>query len=298
MDMQRGRRHKRMINTRHILFIVSGAFDKLAELIQQRVHQGQIGFGAAADVRPNQAEYLHDVQTADFIKYGYEPEFVGRLPVRVVCAPLAADDLEEILLKSEGSIMAQYRRDFSGYEIELKITPEAIKEVARQAYKEGTGARGLMTVLERVLRNYKFELPSTSIRSLEITTEMIADPAAAIGQMLKQNLRFQRALLREEVGRFAERFQAEHGLALQFEDEAVDALVDLSIDTGKTIRGLCEDRFRDFHYGLTLIARRTGKTAFTITRRAVEQPDRELSRWIVETYPHEEGAAPAEPPKA
>jgi len=141
-----------------------------------------------------------------------------------------------------------------------------------------------MTVLERVLREYKFELPSTTIRSLEVTTDVIANPHKTVAAMLKKNFKEQRALLREEVGRFAERFQREHGLALQFEDEAVDALVELSSDSGKTVRALCEERFRDYPYGLGVLARKSGRSAFQITRRAVEQPDRELSRWIVESY--------------
>jgi endopeptidase Clp ATP-binding regulatory subunit ClpX len=284
MDLQRGRQRPRTISTRHILFIVSGAFDRLAGLIKQRVRQGQIGFGAETRELGDESAYLRQVQTADLIQYGFEPEFVGRLPVRVVCEALSAADLEQILLKTEGNILAQYRRDFQGYELELKVTPEAVHEIAQQAHKENTGARGLMTVLERALREYKFELPSTTIRSLEVTTDVIANPHETIAALMKKNLKEQRALLREEVGRFAERFQREHGLALQFEDEAVDALVELSIDSGKTVRALCEERFRDYPYGLGVLARKTGRSAFQITRRAVEQSDRELSRWIVESY--------------
>ena len=286
MEMQRGGRSpKRTVNTRHILFIVSGAFDKLAEQIRQRVHQGRIGFQAAGDPDQADADYLKQIETGDLIKYGFEPEFVGRLPVRVICEALGPADLEDILLKSEGSILQQYQDDFLGYEgIELTATREALAEIAHQAHKEKTGARGLMTVLERTLREFKFELPSTSVKALELNTQVIATPRQALNALLKKNRTAQRGVLREEVGRFAGRFQAEHQLTIEFDDEAVDALVELSVSTDKTIRALCEERFRNFQHGLTLVARNTGRTTFTITRKVVENPDREVSSWLAASF--------------
>ena len=161
MDFQRraGPR-KRTINTRHILFIVSGAFDKLADQVKRRVQSSQIGFAAAGRERAgDDSDLLNLAQSRDFIEYGMEPEFVGRLPVRVACQTLTPGDLEKILLTSEGSILQQYRADFSGYGIDFEITLDAVREIATQAHAEHTGARGLMTVLERVLRDFKFELP-------------------------------------------------------------------------------------------------------------------------------------------
>ena len=99
MDMQRGGKpRKKTLNTRHILFIVSGAFDKLSEDIRQRLTQASIGFGAdAVDKESDASRFLHHAETRDFIKYGFEPEFVGRLPVRVACDALDRDDLAAIL---------------------------------------------------------------------------------------------------------------------------------------------------------------------------------------------------------
>ncbi len=283
MQMQRGgAQAARTINTRHILFIVSGAFDKLAEIIRHRAGQSRIGFGHASAANMADREALHQVQTADLIQYGFEPEFIGRLPVRVICDPLSAEDLERILLTSEGSVLRQYKRDFEGYDgIEMNVTREAIKAIAAQAYQEGTGARGLMTVLERALREFKFELPSTSLKSLEITTATLDDPRRALTAMLAANRREHRELLRSEVNRYAERFVAEHGVTIEFADEAIDALVDLSIARDKTIRALCEEIFRDYPHGLGLLARTSGSAVFTITRAMVESPDAELSRLIV-----------------
>ncbi len=190
MDMQRGGESNapRTINTRHILFIMSGAFDTLPTLIKRRVQSSQIGFGQKdADTKDADAAYLHAVQTRDFIEYGLEPEFIGRLPVRVICDPLDADDLEQIMLKSEGSILRQYERDFTGYGLTLQVTPEAVREVAERAHREKTGARGLMTVLERVLRHFKFELPSTGIDRLKVDLDTITDPDKALQALLEQN---------------------------------------------------------------------------------------------------------------
>jgi len=170
MDLQRrsGPR-RRTINTRHVLFIVSGAFDKLSDQVKRRVRSGQIGFASASRERASDDDdFLGLPKAADFIEYGMEPEFVGRLPVRVACQILTPADLEKILLTSEGSILQQYRADFSGYGIDFEITLDAVREIATQAHAEHTGARGLMTVLERVLRDFKFELPSTAVKTFKI----------------------------------------------------------------------------------------------------------------------------------
>jgi ATP-dependent Clp protease ATP-binding subunit ClpX len=285
MSMQGGgKAGKKSINTRHILFIVSGAFDRLGEQIKRRIESSQIGFGHSGEGVRTESDYLKLGQTPDFIRYGFEPEFIGRLPVRVACEPLDRGDLEKILLQSEGSILSQYREDFKGYEIELSVAPEAITAVAELAEEEKTGARALMTVLEKVFRGFKFELPSTSVRSLTIDRETVADPGQSLKKLLRETQTHQRAVLVKEVERFAERFRVEHGLTLRFEEEATQRLVDLSLEENKTIRSLCERRFRDFHHGLKLIANNTGRTDFDITLKAVEKPDEEISRWVLETF--------------
>ena len=286
MQMQRGGKPaKRTISTRNILFIVSGAFDQLAEQVAKRVENTSIGFKSGDEqAERTDSDYLRLVQTTDFIKYGFEPEFIGRLPVRVSCDPLTADDLEQVLLQSEGSILSQYRGDFKGYGIDCEITSEAIREVAEAAHKEKTGARGLMTVLERVFRNYKFELPSTSIASFEISSDAISDPDTSLKEMLKKNSKAQRDVLRQEVDMFAQRFRKQNGLTMTFTDDAIDALVDESLELDKTIRGLCEEKFRDFHHGLKLIARNRDTSAFEINAAVIADPDDELSKWVVESY--------------
>ena len=293
--MHGGNKKKRTINTRHILFIVSGAFDGLAEQVKKRVQGGQIGFGHTQQELDDTA-YLKEVHSKDLIDYGFEPEFVGRLPVREVCEPLSADDLEAVLLRSEGSILSQYRSDFTGYGIDFAMAPEAITRIAELASKEDTGARGLMTILERLFRDYKFELPSTPIQLFEISAETIDDPTTSLRELLHGNQDAQRKVLRDEVDAFAARFKDEVGLELEFEEAAIDKLVDLSIETDKTMRAICFEKFHDFKYGLPLIAKSSDTKKFVIAVAVIDNPDEELSRWVVESFKKRDAeSADAEP---
>ncbi len=292
MDMQRGGKPRpRTINTRHILFIVSGAFDKLAGQVRKRVESAQVGFAHPGTRLEDDSDALQLVQTQDFMQFGFEPEFVGRLPVRVACHALKPADLEKILLTSEGSVLAQYRADFAGYGIDFDFGPEAIRKVAERAYAEKTGARGLMTVLEQVFRDFKFELPSTAIRSFGVTPETLDDPAKQVKELLRKNSDAQREVLQNEVAGFTKRFQRDHGFDLEFTDDAIAELVDESLARDKTIRGLCEEKFRDFHHGLTLISRSSGSKSFAITRAVIANPEKELSRWVVASFREEKSDA-------
>jgi ATP-dependent Clp protease ATP-binding subunit ClpX len=127
---------------------------------------------------------LKAATTRDFISFGYEPEFIGRLPVRVVCECLNSNDLFEILKYSEGSIIRQYQRAFAAYDIQISFTDDALEEIARQAAEEQTGARGLSTVCERVLRDFKYELPGRGISQLKVDGALVKMPDAALQKVL------------------------------------------------------------------------------------------------------------------
>jgi ATP-dependent Clp protease ATP-binding subunit ClpX len=286
MDMGRGGKpKKRSISTRHILFIVSGAFDKLAEEVRKRIESNEIGFGAPSRKADDDVfEFLHSVETADFIKYGFEPEFIGRLPVRVACDPLGVNDLAQILTTSEGSLLEQYRSDFKGYGVDFRMTPEAIMEIARRAHEEKTGARGLMTIFERVFRDFKFELPSTAIHSFEVTTEAVADPHATLVNMLRENQHLQRGVLRADIVAFQSRFRTATGLEIEFDEEACDALIDLSADKDLSIRALCEMLFRDLEHALNIVSRNTSQVKFVLGKPFVTDTDKALSRMITDSF--------------
>ena len=285
MSMQQGNASpRRTINTRHILFIVSGAFDKLGDRIMKRLKSSEIGFGATAETKDDPSDYLNQVQTRDFIDYGFEPEFIGRLPVRVVCNPLSADDLEEILLSSEGSVLKQYRRDFDGYGIQLDIAPEAIRKIAVMAHKEKTGARGLMTVLERIMRNFKFELPSSGICTLKIDAETVDDPGTKLKKLLTENKDARRKVLEKDIATYAARFKTANGIDLEFNKEALAEIINICLRDNLTILGFCRNRFHDLEHGLKLIAANTQKYSFKITKTFVQNPGKELSRKVTESF--------------
>jgi ATP-dependent Clp protease ATP-binding subunit ClpX len=285
MDIQKGGdAGTRNISTRHILFIVSGAFDKLGEQVQKRVAQRQIGFTDTETSEVEETEYLKQAGTRDFIEYGFEPEFVGRLPVRVVCEHLRPEDLVEIMLKSEGSVLDQYRGDFEGYGIDMSIAADAVHAIAELAHAEKTGARGLMTVLERLFRNFKYELPSTPIRSLDVTKDTVSDPEAALKRVMDHTDSARRDILREELDLYISGFAEAFGIKLSFTKDAAEALLDICTRKGKSVRAECDDRFRDFEYGVKLITRNTGRMSFSVTRKLVENPSDEISKRIAKSF--------------
>ena len=285
MEMQRGgAAGKRTINTRHILFIVSGAFDRLAEQVRHRVESSPIGFSASATGERSDEDYLRLAGTKDLIDYGFEPEFVGRLPIRVVCNSLSGDDLESIMLKTEGNVLEQYREDLDGYGIGVDLTREAIRGIAERAHEERTGARGLMTVLERLFRNFKFELPSTEIRHFEVSKEAVGDPDAALVTLLQTKEVCRREQLEGDAQQFADSFEKEHGLKLQWGKGVLEAIVDTCIADDVTVEAYMRREFHDLEYGLKLISRNTGKTTFTMTKKLLDDPSGELSRRIAASF--------------
>jgi len=153
----------RVLRTRHILFLFSGAF---------------------ASMERSGAQEGHAI-TRDFVRAGIEPELIGRIPVRVALRPLSEDELLRVLTDARESVVAQLECDFESYGIELRFSKSALQEVAHRASSQGTGARGLMTVMEEALRHFKFELPSSEIRFLEVSAEMIRQPHQELDRMLR-----------------------------------------------------------------------------------------------------------------
>jgi ATP-dependent Clp protease ATP-binding subunit ClpX len=281
---QRGRKAPSLINTKHILFIVSGAFGGLEQIIRKRLREATIGFAAKERPLETAEEVLAHGQTPDFIEFGFEPEFIGRLPVRVVCHSLKVDDLFLILKSSEGSIIRQYEQDFAAYGIEVLFADEGLRRIAERAAEEQTGARGLMTVCERVFRDIKFELPSTKVRRFVVTRELVDDPAAELRKILADPSVEERIVARQLVDEFARRFQQTHGMNLRFTEAAADLLVKEALEKGQPVRDLMAGRFKDFQFGLKLVAQNSGQQEFVIDTDAVAAPDKVLSDWVVASY--------------
>ncbi|WFB37518.1 AAA family ATPase [Kiritimatiellota bacterium B12222] len=293
MEMQRGgKAPTRTMSTRHILFIVSGAFTGMNEIIRKRMKTNVIGFSSVAGTEElDEDRLLHAATTRDFVDYGYEPEFIGRLPVRVAFDSLKAQDLLAILEQAEDNILSKYIEDFKGYGIELKVDTQALGEIAERAEAEKTGARGLMTVLEGLLREYKYELPSTAVKELVLTPNMVKNPAADLQALLADNEHAQRDIHLQEIEAFVLRFEEQHGLKLKFHKKAAEAVAKEAEKSGRTVHTVCERLFKDYPYGLKLLQNQTGKKVFSITPAMVKNPDKALSELIMKQYQAGEDAS-------
>lgn len=296
MQMQRGGSgpKKDSVNTRHILFIVSGAFSGLEKLIDARTRSARMGFQADTKTVELDEETFANATTQDFIDYGFEAEFIGRLPVRVVCESLTAADFVKIMHESEGSLLRQYRREFEAYGIQANFSDDAIEMIADLAEDEKTGARALMTVCERLLRDFKYELPSTSVTELSITRELLEnrDEEAAKYRKMASQIDISRAT--EEVKRFTAEFRREHGVGIAFNDAALARLAQIAGENGTSVMQVCRRRFSDYEYGLKLLQRNTGEQFFTLPLEAVENPDDYLSARVVKAYrPNKDGQTSA-----
>jgi ATP-dependent Clp protease ATP-binding subunit ClpX len=179
---QGGRKHPHQefiqLDTTNILFICAGAFGGLEDIIANRVGRRGVGFGAEvrgkADGRPS--DLLNQVMPEDLMKYGLIPEFIGRLPVMATVEDLDMDALVRILTEPKNALTRQYARMFEMDEVELVFTEDSLEAIAAQAIKRGTGARGLRAILEEVLLNTMYDLPSRSdVERVVIDREVVAE---------------------------------------------------------------------------------------------------------------------------
>lgn len=280
---QKGKIEKKTINTRYILFIVSGAFTGLADIVKRRLSKTSLGFGGNVE-RPSDEDYLPRATSEDFVKFGFEPEFVGRLPVHVFCHDLSVEQLFDILKHSEGSLIRQYERAFKAYGIDVLFEDSGLYAIARLAHKEHTGARGLMTVCERTFRDFKFELPSSDVKAFVVREELVENPQETLHRLLHDEAYRLRSTARYDVQKYADQFEREHGIRLAFSDDAVDAVCERAMKEGLPVPNVLRSLLADYGHGLSLIRRNTGQTTFELTREVVEDADGVLSRWIRESY--------------
>jgi ATP-dependent Clp protease ATP-binding subunit ClpX len=166
---QGGRKHPHQefiqIDTSNILFICGGAFDGMEQIIKRRLGKKVIGFGAdlktdEADRNLKEDEYLSKVLPEDLLKFGLIPEFIGRLPVITTLEKLDETALMRILTEPKNALVKQYQRLLEMDDVELEFTEEALQEIAREAIKRNTGARGLRAIIEGIMLDVMFELPS------------------------------------------------------------------------------------------------------------------------------------------
>jgi ATP-dependent Clp protease ATP-binding subunit ClpX len=181
---QGGRKHPQQeclqVDTTDILFICGGAFSGLERIISARSRSTSIGFGAMVDGPEERkaAEILRGVGPEDVLKYGLIPEFVGRLPVVATLEDLDESTLKRILLEPKNALVKQYQRMFEMERIELRLAEEAIGAIARKAIERKTGARGLRSIMENILLDTMFDLPSLEgVAEVVITRQVVEGTA-------------------------------------------------------------------------------------------------------------------------
>jgi endopeptidase Clp ATP-binding regulatory subunit ClpX len=246
-----GKREKRTLNTKNILFIMSGAFNGLEELIKKRLNREGIGFGAEIRSKDERAEYLKQVKAEDLIAYGFESEFIGRLPVTTVFEKLEVDDLYAILKNPNNPIILGKKKDFKSYGIDIQFEEEALYDLAVKAYEEKTGARGLVSAVEKILIKFEKRLPSTDIRKFVVTRAVVEGPERALEGLLQDPsdpemlekfealLSTEKLGLKESILRRESEFKKRYGIV--FREGRVDLIVSRMIEKGYDVNTVSEE---------------------------------------------------------
>ena len=179
---QGGRKHPQQefiqVDTTNILFICGGAFDGLDKIIEARTDRSAIGFGAPVESKNvrDVGALFRQVQPQDLLKFGIIPELVGRLPVITPLSGLTKEDLVRILTEPKNALCKQYKKLLAYDNVELEIDPEALEAVAEKAQERAIGARGLRAIMESLMTEIMYEIPSDlTIRKVRITKDAVAN---------------------------------------------------------------------------------------------------------------------------
>ena len=182
---QGGRKHPNQemiqIDTKNILFIVGGAFDGIEDIVKQRLGEKIIGFGQNNKAIDDESSYMKEIVAEDIQKFGLIPEFIGRLPVLATLEQLTVDDLVRILTEPRNALVKQYQTLLSYDGVELEFDQDALEAIASKAIERKTGARGLRSIIEEVMMDVMFEIPSLEdVTKVRITKEAVDGKAAPV----------------------------------------------------------------------------------------------------------------------
>ena len=189
---QGGRKHPNQemlqIDTTNILFVMGGAFVGLDKIIEQRVSAHSMGFGSNVTMdEEEKMNLLNQVSPDDLVKFGLIPELIGRMPITVALKELTKDDLVSILTEPKNAITKQFKASFDIDNVELNFDEDAIAEIAEEAIRQKTGARGLRTIVEKMLMDVMFEIPDLQGRnSFTVTKELVQQKVEDIKSLIKQ----------------------------------------------------------------------------------------------------------------
>jgi len=271
-----GRAERKKVSTRNVLFIVSGAFSGLADIIRRRLAKGTMGFKRGEELPTADEDILRRATTTDLLEYGFESEFVGRLPVVAQLRELSETALFDVLKSPYSAVVQGKKSDFAAYGIELSLEDDALREIARRAYAAGIGARGLTSVMERGLIRFEKLLPSSTVNRLTVTRELILDPDSAAAELLAGNA----------VKQFQQNFLEKNGLILEFPAEACVWVRDhLSTEPGE-IRDRLTHMFENYEYGMKL----AGLSSLRVTAEVLASPDVFLDQIIRKAYEEKKSA--------
>jgi len=225
------------------------------EIVKKRVKKQGIGFGAdlPSDLpsKDKEDQYLRIAKAEDLIAYGFESEFVGRLPVVAVFEELSEDDLYDILKNPNNPVINAKKADFRAYGIDIRFEDEALRLLAEQAHGERTGARGLVSVLEKALLHFEKKFPSTDIRFFVVTPEVVKDPKSNLKKILDNPedpellARYEKVLEAEKTATKKAIFDKEdrnrerYGAA--FTEERIDLVVTWHLLSGMELDGIFEE---------------------------------------------------------
>lgn len=218
MELQsKGKTESRKISTKNMLFILSGAFSGIEEIILKRMQKQTIGFGSKQIFLPSEKEkILKNVNMQDLMEFGFESEFVARVPVITVLNELDEEALYRILKSKNSTIVNNKRRDFEAYGIEIDFTDDAFRYITKLAHKEKIGARGLTSVMEKKMLYFEKELPSTMIKEITFTEELLEN----------QDFDFKYKNMEIFIKDYSHIFEEGNNAVLKFTDDAVSYVID------------------------------------------------------------------------
>ncbi len=275
IQMQRtGKAERKKINTRDILFVVSGAFFGLEDIIARRLNQGSMGFQVSEEeslaASGDGTNLFRQTRAQDLIEYGFESEFIGRLPITAVLDELTRDDFLSILRSDNSSVILSKVRDFLAYDIDLTFDDEALERLADRAIEECTGARGLVSVMEKVLLDYECRLPSLDVDRFTVTADIVEHSNKALEEFI----------IEHSLRTWCTNFEQDHGIHLTFTSGAATDLRQQAAASQRLPGELCAELFSDYGHGLKLLE----KTEYEVTEEVLSNPQESLNAMIRQLY--------------
>jgi len=181
-------------------------------------------------------------------------------------------------------LLRQYERAFRAYGIEISFEDEALRLLAEAAAKEKTGARGLLTVFEKLFRDYKYYLAGSGLTQLRVTSALVREPQRVLDRLRVEGHKLEAQMLETGARQFAEKFTGDHGVEIVFDETAIRRLVERAQAERMNMGDLCAHLFKDYQFGLNLIKKNTGRTQFVLNAEAIDAPDKFLSELVVQSY--------------